>query len=151
MRSEKKKFYLGIDLGTSAAKGIVRDCEGVSFKAKQSYSEETPSGWLRAVKALIAELKKDLPGEIAAVSFSSQVGTYVVDGKDVLSWRAGIGREELDEIKSAISDEEFAASIGMRHPDLISYPLPRLLHIQRHCGAEVQVLMPKELPRLKIC
>ena len=33
----------------------------------------------------------------------------------------------------------------MDHPDLISYPLPRLLYIQKHYGVNAEVLMPKEM------
>ena len=32
----------------------------------------------------------------------------------------------------------------MPHPDLISYPLPRLLYIQKHYGAGCSVMMPKD-------
>ena len=140
-----KKFYLGIDLGTSSAKAVARNEEGAFFKAKRSYDGESPSGWLRAIQALIADLKKDLPGEIAAVSFSSQVGTYIVNGSHVISWRSGIGGEELSEIKGKLSDNECIRAIGMRHPDLVSYPLPRLLYIQRNYGTNATVLMPKEI------
>ena len=142
---KKEKFYLGIDLGTSAAKAVARNREGLSFKAKQAYAEETPGGWLEAVRQLISQLKKDLPGEIVALSFSSQVGTYVVNGTDVISWRSDVGSTELAQVKQIVSDAEFVESIGMKHPDLISYPLPRLLCIQKHYGANAKVVMPKEL------
>lgn len=140
-----KKFYLGIDLGTSSAKAVARSKDGATFKAKRSYDEESPSGWIRATQALIADLKKDLPGEIASFSFSSQVGTYIVDGKHVISWRSSVGREELSEIREKLTDTECISAIGMRHPDLVSYPLPRLLYIQRNYGPDAKVLMPKEI------
>lgn len=145
MMMEKEKFYLGIDLGTSAAKGVLRDKDGRTFKARETYVGAEPNSWLEAVKHLISELKKLADVKIAAVSVSSQVGTYIVDGKEVISWRTNSGKEELEYIKSQISSDEFINEIGMPHPDLISYPLPRLLFIQKHYGEDVEVLMPKEL------
>ena len=146
---KKEKFYLGIDLGTSAVKGILRSPSGLSIKAKRAYSSDGPPAWLDAVKDLVyelnGELQKNYGSEIAALAISSQVGTYIIDGKETISWRSSIGKEELDYIKSKITDEEFISSIGMKHPSLISYPLPRLLYIQKHYSENAQVLMPKEL------
>ena len=141
---KKKAFVLGIDLGTSAVKGILRAPDGESLCAKRRYGGEGLTHWLRAMAELIAELKEKSAGEIVAVGFSSQVGTYVIDGGEVISWRDDAGREEMDEILSAIPREDFLRGIGMCHPNLISYPLPRLMYIQKHYGRDVEVLMPKE-------
>lgn len=140
----KKAFVLGIDLGTSAVKGVLRSADGETWKAKCSYAEESLHGWLEAMACLIADLHAQSGGEITAVGFSSQVGTYVIDGEQVISWRHDAGREEVDEILRTVPQEDFIREIGMRHPNLISYPLPRLLYIQKHFGREVEVLMPKE-------
>jgi len=116
-------YYLGIDLGTSAAKAVLRSTDGESRKAKCSYTANTPDGWLAAVASLIRELKSQTEGRIAAVGFSSQVGTYIIDGQEVISWQDSVGRDELDEIRQIIPQEEFLREIAMPHPDLISYPL----------------------------
>ena len=145
MMLEKKKYYLGIDIGTSSAKAIARSADGEAFKAKQEYKGCEPDAWRDAVKALIAKFNESVDGRIAAISFSSQVGTYIVNGKDVISWRSSVGKEELGRIKDIVSDEEFINEIGMKHPDLISYPLPRLAYIQKLYGAGAEVIMPKEL------
>lgn len=141
---KKKAFVLGIDLGTSAVKGILRAPDGEMWSAKQRYGGEGLIHWFSAMAALIAELKEKSGGEIAAIGFSSQVGTYVIDGGEVISWRDDAGREEMDEILSAIPQENFLQGIGMCHPNLISYPLPRLMYIQKHYGRDAEVLMPKE-------
>lgn len=138
-------YYLGIDLGTSAAKAVLRNAAGESRKAKCPYTANTPDGWMAAVETLIRELKSQTEGRIAAVGFSSQVGTYIIDGNEVISWQSDAGLAELEEIKQAIPQDEFLREIAMPHPDLISYPLPRLLYIQRRFGKEHEVLMPKEL------
>ncbi|MBQ3127195.1 MAG: hypothetical protein IJC15_09015, partial [Clostridia bacterium] len=98
-----------------------------------------------AIKKLIPALNTDLDGQVAAVGLSSQVGTYVINGRDVIGWYSDIGRDELRHIKSVISEEDFVREIAMPHPDLISYPLPRLLHIQKRFGPSCEVVMPKEI------
>ena len=145
-------YYLGIDLGTSAVKAVLQGCDGERLKARCTYPTDTPDGWLAAVGSLVRELRSqagrlaDSPAisRIAAIGLSSQVGTYVIDGKEIISWQSDIGRAELDEIKQSIPQDDFLREIAMPHPDLISYPLPRLLYIQRRYGKDHEVLMPKE-------
>lgn len=141
-------YYLGLDLGTSSVKGILRNAAGDSIKGKAAYSDKTVAGWKVAIGEMLADMTATLKargGEIGAIALSSQVGTYVVDGETVIGWQSAAGREELSEIKSKITQEEFIDAIGMPHPDIISYPLPRLLHIQRAYPDAREVLMPKEL------
>ncbi len=139
------EFYLGIDLGTSSVKAILKSLDGQSYKVRCGYTDKTPDGWINAVAEVINELKGRTDGKIAAVGFSSQVGTYIVNGKEVIGWQDNVGRQELDYIKSSVCDEEFLEEISMLHPDLISYPLPRLLYIKKHFGNGCEVLMPKDL------
>lgn len=139
------EYYLGIDLGTSSVKGILRGTDGSLLKARQAYSGQTPDSWVSAVKAMLAKLLPQATGAVAAVAFSSQVGTYIVNGQQVIHWQSDIGTQELDYINEHISEEEFLQQIGMLHPRLVSYPLPRLLYIQNRYGADCEVLMPKEL------
>lgn len=145
MTMSDKKYYLGIDLGTSSVKGMLKSPDGDTFRARCAYEAEEPQGWLCAVRTLIGELKALSGGKIAALSLSSQVGTYIVNGSQVIPWSSGAGKEELDYIKSLILPKDFFSGIGMMHPDLVSYPLPRLLYIQTHFGESVEVMMPKEL------
>jgi sugar (pentulose or hexulose) kinase len=53
----KKQFVLGIDLGTSAVKGILRSADGETFKTKYAYRSESLSDWLDAMASLIADLR----------------------------------------------------------------------------------------------
>lgn len=141
-----KKYYLGIDLGTSAIKGILRSVDGEIFKARIPYADVSVNAWKTALKGLISALDlQNVGGSVEAIAFSSQVGTYIVDGEEVISWQDSAGKSELEEIKAKISQEEFLQEISMQHPDVISYPLPRLLYIKRKYGNDVQVLQPKDL------
>ena len=143
-----KKYYLGIDLGTSSVKGMVRSAEGDTKKGRAVYGNcenGVVGAWLSAIREMIAELCCGLDGEIAALSLSSQVGTYIVDGETVIDWRSSAGKEELGELRAVISQKEFIDGIGMAHPDIISYPLPRLMYIRKNHPDARDVIMPKEL------
>jgi len=142
---ENTEFYLGIDIGTSSVKGVARSKTGESFTCRRAYSSNAPKGWKEAIRALLDDINSLCEGRIAAIGFSSQVGTYIVDGKNIIPWYSSVGREELNFLKSIIGQEEFEAEISMQHPELVSYPLPRLMYIQKNYGEECEILMPKEL------
>lgn len=59
---------MGIDLGTSSVKMILRGLDGAAVKIKESYDEPSPVGWRRAVKKSLAGL--DL-SRVAAIGLSS--------------------------------------------------------------------------------
>lgn len=143
--TDHKQRYLGIDLGTSGIKLIAADPYGDCVRAKAGYPTEDPAGWFSALKAALQALEAQLPlSEICAVAVSSQVGTYLTDTGRIIPWYSGVGVEELAEIKGRCTAEEFEEELGMDHPELVSYPLPRLLHIKRMDPVCTEVIMPKE-------
>lgn len=100
----------GIDVGTSAAKVLCVDRDGMTFKVRVPY--DCGSGtraWFEAIKKCFAELGKSVELErIEAIAMACQVNTYILfndekagDELVVLDWSAGEGREQLDDIKSA--------------------------------------------------
>ncbi len=135
------KTILGIDLGTSSVKLLLKKENGQLEKAKAAYTEKTPDGWLCAIKKAAASL--DLSG-LDSISLSSQVGTYIVNETDVISWDDGVGSEELEAIKNKYPKEVFIREIAMPHPDIISYPIPRLMYIKNHYDDIVSICQPKD-------
>lgn len=136
------KNILGIDLGTSSVKLLLRYGDGRVQKAREPYDERIPSGWLAALVRACAQLDLSC---VDAVGLSSQVGTYIVNEKTVLEWSSPVGLSELKEVKSLFSQQVFLREITMPHPDIISYPIPRLLHIMRSEQDVKSVCMPKEI------
>lgn len=132
---------MGIDLGTSSVKVISRSYDGPAAKAKQRYDEPSPAGWQRAVKKALAGL--DL-SNVAAIGLSSQVGTYIIDGREVIGWDDRKGVKELEEIKKHYGRQLFMEEISMPHPNIISYPLPRLRYIAKHDPGAEKVCQPKD-------
>jgi len=138
-------YYLGIDLGTSSVKVLATDGKN-TVKAKRGYAEISVHGWLVSAREAVRETVGKLENaEICAVGLSSQVGTYIIDGKEVVSWNEAGGRVELNELKERITQEEFVQAISMEHPDIVSYPLPRLCYIKKKKPSVQEVVMPKEL------
>ena len=136
------KNYVGLDLGTSSVKVIQRFEDGRTEKASVRYSGPLPGGWTEAAAEALSGL--DLSGT-AGIGLASQVGTYVVDDQYVISWNDPAGKEEITRVLALCGDEEWDREIGMRHPPLISYPLPRLMYIRRHYPDARRVCQPKEL------
>lgn len=136
------KNILGIDLGTSSVKLLLQHGNGQVEKAREPYEERTPSGWLAALVRAAAKL--DLAC-VDAVGLSSQVGTYIVNGSKVLEWSSPAGMDELREVKAQFPQQVFLREITMPHPDIISYPLPKLMHILRNENDVQSVCMPKEI------
>ena len=141
-----KKYYVGIDLGTSSLKALALTKDGECINVKSRYEKEGVEGWKIALKDALSKLFESVsPSMIAGIGFSSQVGTYVTDSGEVISWNSSAGKQELDEIKALISQDEFVKELDMPHPDIISYPLPRLCYIKKKYPNCKKVVMPKEL------
>jgi len=135
------KTYLGIDLGTSSVKVLLKDANGRIEKIKATYREKTPNGWMAAIKEAISGV--DI-SSVCGIGLSSQVGTYIVNEQDVISWDSGIGKDELDEIKKMFPVETFIREIAMPHPDIVSYPIPRLMYIKKHYPNVKSICQPKD-------
>ena len=135
------KSVLGIDLGTSSVKILQYDQQGKSVKSRASYEEISPDGWWNAICRALSEL--DLT-DVTGISLSSQVGTYIVNEKDVLSWNCGVGADEVREIKEKYEPELFLKEISMTHPNIVSYPIPRLKYIKEHFENVTSVCQPKD-------
>ena len=136
-----RKSVLGVDLGTSAVKLLQRFSDGTVVKEKERYEEISPKGWWDAILRAMSRMEL---ASVEAIGLSSQVGTYIVDDKEVISWNDPIGAEELTELKQTYSQKEFLAEISMPHPTIISYPLPRLMYIKKMYPAFQKVCQPKD-------
>lgn len=132
---------LGIDLGTSSVKILQRFWDGRVQKAKANYTQISLSGWWNAVCQALSEL--DLT-QTVAIGLSSQVGTYIINGRDIIGWNSGMGTNEVEEIKKKYSSEVFLREISMDHPNIASYPIPRLKYITKKYPQIASVCQPKE-------
>ena len=138
-----RKTVLGIDVGTSAMKVLfVQDGE-IRQRSRSLYKEDSPDGWKQALKETLAGIE-DL-AEVDAIGFSSQVGTYFMNQKDLLFWYGKEGEAYVDGIVGRYPQEVFISETGMPHPRLASYPLPRLCYAKDHFSPVKEVAQPKDL------
>lgn len=132
--------FLGIDLGTSSVKLLCSDLYGNTKKSSAAYKEASVSVWCNA---LISALKKLDLSNVCAVGLSSQVGTYIVNEQHIINWYDSAGKCELEAL--TYSNERFINEINMPHPNINSYPIPRLLYIKKHFSNIFSVYQPKDL------
>ena len=88
----KKTCILGIDLGTSSVKIVRKYRDGHIEKLRNTYKTGLPLGWWEAILSLFQEINWD---EVEAIGLSSQVGTYLVNNREVISWNSSAGKEEV--------------------------------------------------------
>ena len=135
------KYILGIDLGTSSVKVMKYNLNGEVEVSKEKYSEISVKGW---IDAIVKILKRQNLTDVFAIGLTSQVGTYLVNGNEIISWNEPNGAIELEEIKGKYSSDLFMKEISMVQPSIVSYPLPRLLYIKRNFGEPCEICQPKE-------
>lgn len=133
---------LGIDLGTSSVKVLQWFTDGTVIKIKETYDGVGCEFW---IKAVCGALRKLDTSSVTAVGLSSQVGTYVIDGSEIISWNSPEGKEELAALKKEIEPDIFLREISMPHPEIHSYPIPRLMYIKKHYGTFKTVCQPKDI------
>ncbi|MCI6006568.1 MAG: FGGY-family carbohydrate kinase [Blautia sp.] len=140
----------GIDLGTSSVKIICSDEGKVTARVQACYLSEADipvtEQWIEAVCRAFRQLE-NVRDRITCVGLSSQVGTYIVNGEQVVSWQEPVGREELAEARRAFSEKTFEEEISMNHPDILSYPVPRIRWLKKQYGRTrsiMSVCQPKE-------
>lgn len=136
-----KQTILGIDLGTSSVKLLLWHEDGTVEKTKEPYAGIDCESWGKALQQALKSM--DL-SSVSAVGLSSQVGTYVVDDKEVISWNTSEGKTQLEELKSIFGADTFIREISMPHPDIHSYPIPRLMYIKKTYGDGVKICQPKD-------
>ena len=137
--------YLGIDLGTSSVKLLLAGPQGVLCRSRCSYKSPDPAGWKSALTRAATQLKQNASFEaLEGIALSSQVGTYLTDTGTVLNWESNVGSLQLQQLRK-ISPEQWVQEIGMVHPELTSYPLPRLMYLKETDPRCRSVEMPKEM------
>ncbi len=135
------KNVLGIDLGTSSVKILQKFCDGTIKKSRASYKSIDPEGWWNAICRALSMLELD---GVEGISLSSQVGTYIINGNEVISWNSPIGSKEVQEVKACYKPEIFLKEISMVHPNIVSYPIPRLKYILENYDNAVRICQPKD-------
>ncbi|CAA9498236.1 MAG: Xylulose kinase [uncultured Solirubrobacteraceae bacterium] len=157
---------IGLDVGTSATKGIALDSDGtVLARAEVPYplstprpgwSEQDPEDWWRASEAVLAQLRRET-GEPAGIGLSGQMhGLVALDSADrvlrpAILWNDQRTAAECDRIEQTLGAERLIELTGNRA--LTGFTAPKLLWIREN---EPQIheriahlLLPKDYVRLR--
>jgi xylulokinase len=157
----------GIDVGTSATKGVAIDPDGgVLARAEAEYplqtprpgwSEQDPEDWWRATETVLATLT-DAAGEPAGIGLSGQMhGLVALDADDevlrpAILWNDQRTQAECEEIERTIGLDKLIALTGNRA--LAGFTAPKLLWLQHHepdtYERIARIALPKDYVRLRL-
>jgi xylulokinase len=157
----------GIDVGTSATKGLAIDADGKVLATEEApyplstprpgWSEQDPEDWWRATETVLANLEKTA-GAPAGIGLSGQMHGLVALGADdevlrpAILWNDQRTQAECDEIERTIGLDKLIALTGNRA--LAGFTAPKLLWLRNH-EPEVykqisRIALPKDYVRLRL-
>ena len=141
------KYYIGIDLGTSAVKLLLTDGAGLIHKTvtkeyplyfpRPGWSEQRPEDWWKAVQYGMLELTEDLDkSQVAGIGCGGQMhGLVALDENDAvirpaILWNDGRTGEEVEYLNGVIGREKLSkltANIAFA-----GFTAPKLLWMRSH-------------------
>ncbi len=157
----------GIDIGTSATKGLAITPDGDVIATEEAayplstpkpgWSEQNPEDWWRATETVLAKLT-DAAGKPAGIGLSGQMhGLVALDsGDDVIRpailWNDQRTQAECDEIENTIGLQKLIALTGNRA--LTGFTAPKILWLRHHEPDNYEriasLLLPKDYVRLRL-
>ncbi len=158
---------VGLDVGTSAVKGIALDEHGtVLGRAEEGYplstprpgwAEQDPELWWTASEAVLARLREQA-GPPAGIGLSGQMhGLVALDDSDrvirpAMLWNDQRTGAQCEEIEARVGLDTLVARTGNRA--LTGFTAPKLLWLREHepdaYGRIASILLPKDYVRLRL-
>lgn len=160
---------LGLDLGTSGVKAVLVGADDAILGQASApltiqypqprQVEQSPEDWWQATLAVLDQLAREQPAEmarVAAIGLSGQMlGVVLLDAADAvlrpaLLWNDGRAEAECRALDLQVTD--FAGRTGTR--PMPGFPAPKLLWLARHEPALLartrRILLPKDYLRLRL-
>ncbi len=139
--------FVGIDLGTSAMKGLAISADGrVIASARRSYAtqrpapgraEQDPADWISALADVVADLTGQVPSDSwSGVGLSGMIPTLVTlndrgePNGPAITWEDARAETEGEELRNEIGGDELYARTGQWVDG--RYLLPMFRWIERH-------------------
>ena len=159
-------MYLGLDIGTSAAKAVLVDDGGravseasaalVVTRSRPGWSEQNPDDWWDAVNACVATFDPSERRRVQAIGLAGQMhGATLLDTSDrplrpAILWNDSRSAAECAELEAiAPATRTITGNIAMP-----GFTAPKLLWLRRHeqdVFAKISsVLLPKDYVRLRL-
>ncbi len=157
----------GIDVGTSATKGLAIDLDGTVIATEEApyplstprpgWSEQDPEDWWRATETVLARLT-NTAGAPAGIGLSGQMhGLVALDAQDrvlrpAILWNDQRTQAECEEIESTIGLDRLIELTGNRA--LAGFTAPKLLWLRNHEPDVYEqmnrIALPKDYVRLRL-
>jgi len=161
--------FLGIDIGTSAVKGVLVDQAQhivaaatrplTTSQPRPGWSEQAPEDWWRAVEATAAEIARAAPEawrQVKAIGLSGQMhGLVPIDATDApirpaILWNDGRAAAEAAELAAATPEITRLAGVL----PMAGLTAPKALWLKRHEPESFArlscLLLPKDYVRLRL-
>lgn len=160
-------YVLGLDLGTSALKGLVADTKGQVvadaaasyplYTPQLGYSEQDPNHWIEAADQVIKKLMQKVPdmgASLEGISFSGQMHSLVLLDEKSEPLRPAILWNDVRTTKQCRAITKAMGKIILEHTKNIAlegFTLPKILWVQEN-EPEIwqkvrQILLPKDYLR----
>ena len=140
-----RDLAIGIDIGTTAVKGIVIDRDGSILKEtsrpsellspKPGYAEEDPNKWVEGVFDILRELS-DLGSRTSAIGISGMVPTLIFVDEEGMAIGNSIQQndsravEEIEYFKRVLDEEEYFRRTGNTINQQVVFP--KILWVKRN-------------------
>lgn len=162
-------LYIGIDLGTSAAKFLLTDEKGNIRKTvteeyplifpQPGWSEQEPSGWWNACKEGIKKLIADEdPSNVKGIGAGGQMhGLVALDSEDnvirpAILWNDGRTADEVDYLNNEIGKAKLSELTG--NIAFAGFTAPKLLWMKKHEPERFaridKIMLPKDYINYKL-
>lgn len=157
------KYYIGIDLGTSAVKLLLMDAKGKIYRTVSreypllfphpGWSEQKPEDWWTAVQDGLKELTADIDAnDVAGIGCGGQMHGLVILDKDdnvirpAILWNDGRTFKEVDYLNGVIGKEKLSALTA--NIAFAGFTAPKLLWVQKNepenFAKIAKIMLPKD-------
>jgi xylulokinase len=162
------EVLVGLDVGTSAVKGVAIAPDGEVLHTEQAayplstphpgWAEQDPEHWWRAAREVLERLQS-ASGTPAAIGLSGQMhGLVALDERDrvlrpAILWNDQRTAAQCEQIEATIGREELIELTGNRA--LTGFTAPKLLWLREHepdvYRQIAHIALPKDYVRLRLC
>ena len=139
-KSKKERLLLGLDLGTSAIKGVLMRADGrvLAEAGKETTFVHPQDGWVEVdpekhyqnVCSVIRRLADEAPGEVTAIAMAAASGNTLLAGSDgipltnIINWMDRRAEQEVPTALAGLASPEVSEVTGW--PCVTSFPLGHL-------------------------
>ena len=155
-------YYIGIDLGTSALKGILVDSKGTVLRQstasydviypQNGWTEQNPNDWIVALNKTLAELVQGCAKDVKGISFGGQMhGLVVLDAQDnvirpCILWNDGRTEKQTKYLNETVGRDFLVQQTG--NIAFAGFTAPKLLWVREnepeHFAKIAKIMLPKD-------